>query len=262
MIRRVLSTLSVKQPAFLRSIKGEIVAYPKNACKVYGEHPIATVGVEAVQMIEETHPSDVLRNMAKVNYLIKREELLREYRGYWLVISSNKSLVLVEHEATAKAIARSMFRSKTEDYFMGCLGSEVMSQAFMGSMCLTDEDQENWAKAVYVDGEYSFNHGSTFLTQRMKFGTGACMMGVPKSVTSQYTLDRDEDEFYIGPDGRRTAANTYENVVIRVAGLPVTTRIIECRTWLLGYDVYKNFTCTVDTRGTPPVVMVPHDASF
>ena len=83
------------------------------------------------------------------------------------------------------------------------------------------------------------------------------MTGVPKSVTSEFTLQRGPDEFYIGPDGRHTQANTCKNVVIRVAGVHISTRIIECCAWLMGHDVYKNFICTVDTENTPPVLMVP-----
>jgi hypothetical protein len=153
-----------------------------------------------------------------------------------------------------------MFRSKTEDYYIGCIGSEVISQALMGNMSLADQDQEDWTSAVYVDAEGSFNNGASFWPQRMKYDTGACMTGVPKSVTAEYNLQRGPDEFYIDPDGRRTQANTYKNIVIRVAGVPVTTRIIECRAWRLGHDVYKHFISTVDTESTPPVVMVPRAA--
>ena len=195
--------------------------------------------------------------MAKINYLILRERFLSDYRGYWLVTSSNKSLFVVEHEAVAEAVGEQMFRSKTEDYYIGCIGSEVISQALMGNMSLGDQDQEDWTSAVYVDGECSFNNGTSFWPQRMKYDTGARMMGVPKNVTLEHTLQRGPDEFYIGPDGRRTQANTYKNIVIRVAGVPITTRIIESRAWLLGHDVYKHFTSTVDTESTPPVVMVP-----
>eukprot|EP01032_Pedospumella_encystans_P025596 gene25596-28921_t len=143
MIRRTFSTLSSKHPSFLSSIKGEVVSYPKNAVNVYGERPIVAVGVEAVQMIDETHPADALRNKAKVNYLIQREKLLSNYKGYWLVTSSNKSICLVEHEAVAEAIGEQMFRSKTEDYYIGCIGSEVISQALMGNVSLADQDQED-----------------------------------------------------------------------------------------------------------------------
>jgi len=141
MIRKSFSTLSINHPSFLRSIKGEVVAYPKNAVNLYGERPIGAVGVEAVQMIEESHPADALRNMAKINYLILREKLLSDYRGYWLVTSSNKSMVVVEHEAAAEEAGERMFRSNTEDYYMNCIGSQVISQAVMGNMSLVDHNQ-------------------------------------------------------------------------------------------------------------------------
>jgi len=79
--------------------------------------------------------------MAKINYLILREKLLSDYRGYWLVTSSNKSMVVVEHEAAAEEAGERMFRSKTEDYYMNCIGSEVISQAVMGNMSLVDHNQ-------------------------------------------------------------------------------------------------------------------------
>jgi len=133
MISRSFSSSTVKRRSFLRSIKGEIVPYPKNAVNIYGERPIVAVGVDAIQMADETYPADRLRNMAKMNYLVLRKKLINDYRGRWLVTSSNSgSIAVVEHEAVAEAIGEQHFQSKTEDYFIGCIGSEVLFQALMG----------------------------------------------------------------------------------------------------------------------------------
>lgn len=116
-----------------------------------------------------------------------------------MVTLSNKSMLVVEHEAIAETIGEQLFRSKTEDYYMGCLGSEVISQAPIGNMSFVDENpEENLTNAVYMDCEVSFTNGKSFSAQRMKFNTGACMTGVPNSVNSEFTLQRGLDEFYIG----------------------------------------------------------------
>ena len=138
-----------------------MVAYPKNAVNVYGERPIAAVGVEAVQMADETNESDKLRNMAKVNYIILRDKFLSEHRGHWLVTSSNKSMLVVQHEAVAEAVGEQLFRSKTEDYYIGCLGSEVISQASMGNMTLADQNtEENWTARSASPTASPFRHSA------------------------------------------------------------------------------------------------------
>lgn len=130
-LRKAFSTLPIKHPSFLRSIKGDVVPYPKNAVNVYGERPIVAVGVEAVQMADETHPADILRNMAKKNSSATMKDT------GWSLPPTGPCLWW-----SMKPFGEQMFRSKTEDYYIGCIGSEVISQALMENMFLADEDQE------------------------------------------------------------------------------------------------------------------------
>jgi hypothetical protein len=83
------------------------------------------------------------------------------------------------------------------------------------------------------------------------------MMGAPASVLSQHTLRRSDDEIYIGLNGSRHKANTFEDIIIKVSDTSVVTKVIEARTWLLGYTVYSKFINIINTDSNPSIIMTP-----
>lgn len=54
-----------------------------------------------------------------------------EHRSKWLAISSDNCLVIGTHEQVVRDMAEAHFRGEKVDYFMGCLGSEVMMEVNM-----------------------------------------------------------------------------------------------------------------------------------
>ncbi|KAJ1423722.1 hypothetical protein B484DRAFT_432561 [Ochromonadaceae sp. CCMP2298] len=246
-----------KAPKILIANNGDFVLHPHHAVTSFTD-PVAKVGLDAVhQFIPEYSENDRLRNLAQYNYIGMREKLMNDYKQHWLAISSNGSMFVGLHEDVVRAKAERCFHARTEDYYMDCLGSEVLMLAVMDDSNLASSlDEEGDAeKALMFDGEFSADGGKTFQTYQFKHDTGAALMGVPNEVLSQYTLLRGIDRWAVGANNKPLRANVYKDLHIRVCGATVKLDVVCMRTWLFGYDAYKHFTHDIDCERQPKLIM-------
>lgn len=118
----------------------------------------------------------------------------------------------------ARSFAAKHFYSKNEDYFVQCIGSEVLRFVDMGMGGFTavklSEIPHEVGEPVCVDAEYSFDQGATFQPARMKFASSAPMMGAPIEIISEFkTLVRGSNEILQGPTGETRIVSTYEGAI-------------------------------------------------
>ena len=257
-MRHFSSTNLKVAPTILRAKNGSVIPYPSNASSAYN-FPIGHVGIDAVQhFLPDTTTSNCLRNQAQLCYLNNREHLLVQNRSKWMATSSNNDIFIGNSEKFVRDLAEKLFRDIGIDYYLECIGCEVLGEVHMdGDITTMDNNGTEDKCALYVDGEFSADQGRSFHKYRFKHDTGAVMMGAPANVLSQHTLRRGRDEIYVGPNGNRHKANTYEDIIIKVSDTPVVTKVIEARTWLLGYTVYSKFINIIDTDSNPPIIMTP-----
>lgn len=253
-----------RTPAILKSFNGDVVRYPPNASQPFNNFK-GYVGLAAVKIfLEERDAVDSLRNKAQINYLNNRESLLKSYGGKWIAVSSNNSVFLDDYENVVRHIAEKAFRSVEEDYFMTCIGSEVLEMVDMGMGDLrfvgADEPREGERDdELYVCAAYSFSDLNNFIPTRMQLSTEASLMGVPTELLSDQTLQRGRDEIRKKLNGKEIKIKTYENIHIKVGETVITTRAIEANKWIIGYPVWSKFKISIDATKTPAVVMIPHD---
>lgn len=246
-------------PSFLKGKVGGVIKYPPNATTKY-IYPIAAVGAAALEcFFEERSNTDMLRNQAQLNYMSHREWLVSKHLGDWVAMSSNGSFAVCKSQEEARKLAESYFRSPSKDYFLQCIGCEVIMEVEMdgGNTNRVDANGVENEDALYLDGQFSPDGGKTFTTYRLKHSSGSALMGAPGVVLSQYSLRRGDDMIYLGSDGTRTKTNTYNDIIIKIGDTSVTTTVIEARTWLLGYSVYSHFVNIIDTSRDPKITLTP-----
>jgi hypothetical protein len=93
----------------------------------------------------------------------------------------------------------------------------------------------------------------------MKHDTGATMVGVPKDILSNppkgvIPIRSKDTVVYASPHSFKRA-NVYEDWNFRVAGITITTSVIEARTWLLGFPILAHFVSTTDVT-SPNIVLL------
>lgn len=57
--------------------------------------------------------------------------LLSKHTGQYMAISSKNNLVINDDEAVVRRLAERTLRSATEDYFLECLGCEVLCEVYL-----------------------------------------------------------------------------------------------------------------------------------
>ena len=154
-------------------------------------------------------------------------------------MSSNNNMFVGNCESVVRNAAENYFRSNNVDYFMECLGYEVLGEVNMGGDTM-----------ACVDGEFSADQGKHFHRYRFQHCTGSALMGTPVSVLSQHTLrcGRDEPRCTSDPAGTGT-----RRVPTRGRSSERSRRAPGC--W--GYSVYSKFINLIDTDCDPPVIMTP-----
>jgi hypothetical protein len=283
-MRRLCSSTSftsaaTSEPTILRIKNGNLIPYPRGSKDEIKAHDVYEYGEKAVeQFIHERNHLDKLHNQAKLRYLEMRHQLLQNFRGKWVAVNPQGSIIIAANENLVRQMAELVFPFRFDEYHADCVGCEILRGVVMDNSPLNgDENAEinddvefvmpkflssavSPKKEIFVRAEHSFD-GQNFKPYLMKHHTGAAMMGIPFEVLATppagVSLERGTDLRYIGPSGRRDVMRTYNNNYIRVAGLTIKVPVIESRVWLLGYPILSRFRNIIDVKAKEVVTLEP-----
>jgi hypothetical protein len=128
-----LSSISC-EPFFLTLTNGDIIPYPRGSESEvkaetvieYGEHAVA-------QFLPETNNWNKLKNVARLRYLEMRKDLLHSFRGKWVAVNPAGNCVVAPTEEKVIQMAELLFPFRVDEYFVECVGCEIMMGAVMDS---------------------------------------------------------------------------------------------------------------------------------
>eukprot|EP01012_Entosiphon_sulcatum_P068366 TRINITY_DN9852_c0_g1_i5.p1 TRINITY_DN9852_c0_g1~~TRINITY_DN9852_c0_g1_i5.p1 ORF type:complete len:275 (-),score=27.32 TRINITY_DN9852_c0_g1_i5:840-1664(-) len=251
--------------------RGDIVAMPPNALRPK-TGTIYAHGEKALEVFFPPNDEQNIRaNQAQKHYCMLRPALLASHMGMWIAVDEDGSYIITPSEEFCRSFANQ--RWKEREYFVECIGCELLMEARMDSSVVGRDTLDNYVipegkqsaivnEELLVRAEYSLG-GATkaFLPVTMKFATGATHMGVPKHVLNNpprgVEMIRGSDFTCLLPHGPPLKVRSYEGCAIRVGHTVISTTIIEASSWLMGYPVWKNFIATVSPGSAEPLTLVP-----
>lgn len=258
-------------PPILVDPNGNRIHYPTGRSSPISE--AAVVGVDVcLSPMEPICQVNKDYNEAMELYHGMRPHLLNFREGKWAAIHKSGVIHIANSHAEACSIMEPVFGiSRNTDYFCQCIGREALGLVVMdgettkaastaypelqsGCSILWSHPPSN---ELLLGLEHSFGADFPMTLRTVKFDPGASLVGVPLEVLSNpptgHVPRRSHDEIYVSPNGSREMARTYEGHVFRLKDKSVTTRVIQSRTWLMGYPFLKEFEWTINYQDNPPL---------